>query len=110
MKNRNSQLVMTYTGPFYESFQNNFNIIIQNMLQIIISAKYVVKKKSFCNRALDKGKFSLNVFFIFICDKLFFWLSTIQSQGTQSHLKKENPKRNMLQGPTEKPQSSSIIG
>lgn len=38
---------MTYTGPFYESFQNNFNIIIQNMLQIIISAKYVVKKNSF---------------------------------------------------------------
>lgn len=35
---------MTYTGPFYASFQNNFNIIIQNMLQIIISAKFVVKK------------------------------------------------------------------
>lgn len=100
---------MTYTGPFYASFQNNFNIIIQNMLQIIISAKYVIKK-FFHNKALDKAKFSLNVFFIFICDKLFSWLPTIQSQGTQSHLKKENPKRNMLQGPTEKPQSSSIIG
>lgn len=35
MRNKNSQLVMTYTGPFYES-----------LLQIIISAKYVVKKKN----------------------------------------------------------------
>lgn len=79
------------------------------MLQIIIIAKYVVKN-FFYNKALDKGNLLLICSFIFTCNKPFVWLSTIQSQGTQSHLKKENPKRNMLQGPTEKPQSSSIIG
>lgn len=54
---------------------NLFKLILTSffkMLQIIISAKYVVTKNSFCNRALDKGKFSFNVFFIFTCDKLFF--------------------------------------
>lgn len=38
---------MAYTGTFYKSFQNIFNILIQNLLQIIITAKYVVKKIRF---------------------------------------------------------------
>lgn len=54
---------MAYTGTFYKSFQNIFNILIQNLLQIIIIAKYVVKKNFFYDKALDKVKFSFNMFF-----------------------------------------------
>lgn len=54
---------MAYTVTFYKSFQNIFNILIQNMLQNIIIAKYVVKKKFFYDKALDKVKFSFNMFF-----------------------------------------------